>query len=129
MISSPSLFFYQFLFLSNLKFIYYILHLHFFILCKVQLNNCIDWILWCYINKKYYYYVLLQKHKVYINQLMDKMEVHVTVANITTLPAGIINHGILSSEGYRKLLSRAKVLIATMLSSSPSPILRCYSRC
>ena len=27
-----------------------------FILWKAQLNNCIDWILWLYINKNYYYY-------------------------------------------------------------------------
>ena len=54
--------------------------------------------------------VLFQKHKSYIHQLMDWMEVHVTVGNITTLPAGIINHGILSSEDYRKLLGRVQVL-------------------
>ncbi|KAK2175491.1 hypothetical protein NP493_728g01062 [Ridgeia piscesae] len=52
-----------------------------------------------------------KKHKLYIHQLMEWMEVHVTVANITTLPAGIINHGILSTDDYRKLLSRAKFFI------------------
>ncbi|KAI0234122.1 Alpha-1,6-mannosylglycoprotein 6-beta-N-acetylglucosaminyltransferase A, partial [Lamellibrachia satsuma] len=52
-----------------------------------------------------------KKHKLYIHQLMDWMEVHVTVGNITTLPAGIINHGILSSEDYRKLLGRVQFFI------------------
>ena len=26
-----------------------------FILCKAQMNNCINWILWRYINKNYHY--------------------------------------------------------------------------
>lgn len=56
-----------------------------------------------------------KKHKLYIHQLMGWMEVHVTVANITTLPVGVINHGVLSAEDYRKLLARAKFFIGVGL--------------
>ena len=47
------------LFLSKLYFfIFTLTYIHFnFIHCKAQLNNCIDWILWHYINKNYYYVV------------------------------------------------------------------------
>ena len=43
----------------NCIFIFYIYIYFIFIFCKAQLNNCIDSILWCYVNKNYDYYMFL----------------------------------------------------------------------
>ena len=51
-----------------------------------------------------------QNKREYIKLLQSRMEVHATLPyNNTVLPAGVINHGVISPKEYQQLLSKARV--------------------
>lgn len=54
-----------------------------------------------------------QAHKEYIQYLMQYMEIHSTVSNSSTLPAGVHHHGVVSHTRYKDLLHKAKVIALT----------------
>ena len=66
MITSLKFFFTICCFYQNYNYIFILIYFYFyiniyfnFIICKAQLNNCINWIIWRYINKKDYSLLLL----------------------------------------------------------------------
>ena len=63
----------------------------------------------CFLKCIIYIMYIAQNQGAYIELLLTKIQVHATLKNASVLPRGVVNHGIVSSQEYQRLLNSAKV--------------------